>query len=205
MAKRKKTLVMSPIGSFVYPYLLRPDSYKGKDKYKTDIRIPNADAQNMIDKINEEQTKQKKRDEYLNDGEAVEYSDFYLPYTVDDDSGFTTFKATLNRLGNVGKADQFEQSPDIYDAEGNLVPEETKIYSGSKGRIRVEVYGWSNEAGVLGVSLRLKAAQITELASEQKKSAEDHGFSKVSGGFDATEVQMIEDEDGVDVSGREDY
>jgi hypothetical protein len=211
MAKKKKVMMKTGTGTFVYPYLSRPDSFKGKEKYKCDIRVPaTADKTTaLVSKIDELLENQKKLDTIMNGGEELEYVQEYVPYQTDDTSGTVTFRSSLNRKGNIGKPDEFEQRPFVFDSKNNVVPQTTDIWSGSEGELNVELNAWSMEAEggqKCGVSLRLRAAQVFAVAQRDDRKAEDFGFTAQDGGFDVTQGTFAEEGEGdVDTSEAEDY
>lgn len=208
MAKKtKKVIIVTPKGSLVWPYLLKPDSYQGKERYKATIKLSREDAASLIKACDEKLEWQKQRDAFEAGG-TVEYEEGeYLPYTVDETTGTVSFDTAMNRFGKVGKPDQFEQRPAVFDARGQVIPNTVEIYTGSLAKLRVEVFSWSLDNGKVGVSLRLLAAQVFELADrDAERSADDYGFSAEEEGYDSTApVEALEGDDEVDTSGAEDY
>ena len=211
MARKKKILHKTARGVMVYPYLTKPDSFKGKERFKCDFRVASNEPQTeellgLIEKLLENQ---KAKDKINNDGDEVTYVDEYVPYSIDENAGMMTFKTALNRLGNVGKRDQFEQRPFVYDAKGDIVPSTVEVWTGTEGILNVEVYAWSmdGEGGLkVGVSLRLRAAQIILLADRDDRKAEEYGFTAVDGGYDSNAASAPEDgEDSVDTGNHEEY
>lgn len=193
MAKAKAVTIRLPHGTFKYPYLLRPDTFKGVETYKTILRVPLPEAQPIVDQLNTMLEKAMARDTVLNDGDAVNYKEPYLPFTVDETAGFVEFTTKLKKLGGA-QGNQFEQRPAIFDSQNPPQPiTDAVIKGGSKGTVIVDAFRWGNPdeldkegKAAIGISLRLKAAQITEVCSEIVVAAEDYGFSAVEGGFDAS-------------------
>lgn len=194
MARKKKVLLTTPVGSLIYPYLIAPDAYKGEEKFKTDIRLPGEDAQtqSIVSRLTAMLESAKQKDTIMNDGDAYEYKKEHLPFSVED-NGDIILRATLKKLGNKGKPTQFEQRPAVFDGQNVPMTDPTiTIYSGSTARLNVEAYTWSmdQEGGrAVGVSLRLKAAQVLSLAERAEADADSYGFDVVEGGLDASTIE----------------
>lgn len=194
MAKKKKVSISTPVGRFIYPYLIIPDAFKGEEKFKANLRLTAEDAASIVAKLETMLVNQKMKDTVMNDGESYDYAKEHLPFDVED-NGDITLKATLKKVGNKGKPTEFEQRPDVFDGRGKpMTDPAVKIYSGSTGRISVEAYTWSmdQEGGRgVGVSLRLKAAQVLSLAERAEADADSYGFESDEDGFDASAVEGV--------------
>jgi len=57
-------------------------------------------------------------------------------------------------------------------------------------KVSAELMPWYTAMAGAGVSLRLRAVQITELVEGGAGSAEGYGFDKVEGGFVAAEKEI---------------
>lgn len=203
MAKNNISLKL-PVGTLVWPHLLVPDEYKGVESYKCNLKVPLEEGQPIIDKIQAMIEKEKKKDALNLDDDNIEYEDIYVPYTIDEEGGFVEFKTKLNRFGKTGKR-QFENSVDVFDASNppKHVPKDTDIMTGSRGSLFVNAYRWGQgKDGKLGISLRLRAAQVIEICTEVTNSAESYGFGAVDGGYD---VDTEESHGDVDAEAREAY
>lgn len=207
MAKKYDSITI-PEGTFEWPYLLVPDSYKNKDEFKVDTRVPLSTAQPIIDAIEKIRKTEKARDHMANGDTPVSYHEMdYVPYTVDEAAGFATFRAKLKKFGG-SRGNTFEQCPDVYDAQMNLLDSTTKVMAGSTGLINVVPYRWGDaDEGKIGVSLRLMGAQVLEVVSKTVRSPESHGFAAKDGGFDVNTAPAEEqDADGdINSDGREKY
>lgn len=98
-----------------------------------------------------------------------------LPYKRDENLGKIVGKAKLK--GAYG--DDKTQPPRQVDAQRNKLPADFELTTGSKVNIAVVVVPY-NSGSINGVSLRLRAVQVLELA--EYEGAEDP-FSSVDGGF----------------------
>ena len=81
----------------------------------------------------------------------------------------------------------------IYDSQGNKMPSNTNVGSGSKVRCNVELATWYVSSLGFGYTLRLKAGQIIELV-EYSGGKKDEGFETIEGGY-ITEEEYTEDSD----------
>lgn len=53
MAKSTREKISTPIGTFRYPRLNKPDTkYKPEGEYSVKVRLPEADAQPLVDRLN---------------------------------------------------------------------------------------------------------------------------------------------------------
>lgn len=207
MAKTKKQSFKTGVGVLVYPYLTKPDSYKGKERFKCNIRFPNTDPgaielKGLMDSALQHQKRIDSLQAGIQEDKVLDYETEYVGYKEED--GFITFISSLNKVGNAGKLDAFEQRPFVYDGQNNVVPEGVKVWTGSKGRLTVELNPWSMEGPKVGISLRLRAAQIIELCDRDDRAAEEWGYTKVEGGYDSR-APVADDDDDVDTTKAEQY
>jgi hypothetical protein len=100
-----------------------------------------------------------------------------LPYKRNDD-GEVVGKCKLKGAYGGDKT----QPPKQVDAQRNKLPDDFMLTSGSKVNVAVVVVPY-NTGSLNGVSLRLRAVQVLELAEMQ---GSDDPFDSVSGGFTAT-------------------
>lgn len=220
MSKKKNVQLLTPIGTLVWPYLLVPDSYKGKARYKANIRLPEAESTDMVEAIQKALKAAKTKAVALNDGDPIHWVDEYLPYEkcTGKNEGQIMFKSAINAQGRNKGGETFTNKVAVFDANGLAITDKTmEIYTGTQARIKVEVYGWTMEGKdedyegddvqlKVGVSLRLKAAQIITLGEREEPDADSFGFDAVEGGFDVTAPAPMQDADGETVTGqREEY
>jgi ATP adenylyltransferase/5',5'''-P-1,P-4-tetraphosphate phosphorylase II len=111
-----------------------------------------------------------------------------LPYKRNDD-GEVVGKCKLKGAYGGDKT----QPPKQVDAQRNKLPDDFMLTSGSKVNVAVVVVPY-NTGSLNGVSLRLRAVQVLELAEMQ---GSDDPFTSVSGGFTssvtATPVAAVDD------------
>ena len=204
MAKAKTMRL--PKGTFVYPYLTRPDEYKGVENFKCKLRVPLAEAQPTIQAM---LAQEQAKDTVMNDGEPVTYGEEpYVPYTIDETGGFVEFTTKLRRFGG-RKGSEFEQRPDVFDAQLRPLGADVDVMGGSEGCLVVAPFRWgSGKEGKIGISLRLMAAQVVKLCDKLERDAESYGFAAEEDGYDSTAPSEGDEGQGdaeVDASGRESY
>jgi hypothetical protein len=71
------------------------------------------------------------------------------------------FRITAKQGPNKGKT--FEITPPIYDNAGKLMPKTVEVWSGTTGKLCIELSSWANPKNEGGVSLKLAATQIINL------------------------------------------
>lgn len=97
------------------------------------------------------------------------------------------FKRKAQIIASDGKVIPFKVA--IFDSAGKPLID-TNVWSGSKMKVSAELMPWYTAMAGAGVSLRLRAVQITELVEGGAGSAEGYGFDKVDGGFVAAETEI---------------
>lgn len=92
---------------------------------------------------------------------------------------------------------------DVFDAKGKALKVIPDIWSGTTAIVAGELRPFSMPIGV-GISLRLNAAQIIELASGGgSKSAAGYGFGAHEGGFSADDAEEEAPAEGGEEVGEE--
>ena len=176
--KNKKIYLMSPIATLQYPYIFKADKFKNDEKYKVTFNVPIAEAQEMIKTIDDALARQVNLESLQGNTEWEE--EHYVPYEVHEAAGYVQFYSYLNRFGNKGKPDQFEQRPAVFDAQNNPIAKPIQVFNGSRGRVQTEINAWTGDKNC-GVTLRLKAVQLIEVVKQAVVSAETYGFQKTEG------------------------
>lgn len=193
MSKRPKVRVVTPIGTTRYAWLNTPDSKFDEPTYKTDLVVPEEEMQDLIEKGEEiienfynavvEELKSKGKGAKA---KKVTKLDPFI-YEEDPESGDPTgniiIRAKLKQHVQPKNGKPFKQAPELIDAFKKPIPPEVLIYSGSTGRLGLELIPYfSPKDGEVGLTKRLKVFQLKEL--------------KKGGGFDMDEL-----DDGFDVEG----
>lgn len=188
MAKAKKTVMTTDIGTLVWPHVMVADEYQGKERYKADIRLTGDAATALKDMVDNKLISAKKKQAILEDDDDIKYKSEYVGYEEEGD-GSILFKSALNRWIKKGTPQEREQRPAIFDSKGNLTTDTTlEVFSGTQARVTVEVYDWTMDGPKIGVSLRTQAVQLIKLADKPVRDADSYGFDAVEGGFDVDAV-----------------
>jgi hypothetical protein len=219
-AKQKAVRYTSPKGTFVYPYLVKPDFGQGQFAnttgiYKVNLRLSEADAQPIL------QALQPVYDQTIQDGEAkfaqlkvdvrkklkalTETPLYEVEYdqTTEEPTGFIVFKFATKASGINAKGDTWNRTIPLFDATGKAF-KPTMVSGGTVGKVSFEAAPYFIPAtAVAGVKLYLIAAQIIELSEGNSGgSASGYGFGKEegyeadTGGFtDESTATQEEDDD----------
>lgn len=204
---------MSPKGTFVWPNLNAPDTkYRPEGEFRVRLRLGEADAaafRALVDKHavaaiesarEELQAKLAAATKGAEKGKLKAQLD---KLTASESSAKPVFDDEGNETGEVefnikmpasitykegAKAGQtLKLKPDIFDAAGKAIKNPPTIWGGTVGYVAGEFRPFYTEKVGAGVSLRLKAVQIIELASAgQGRDASAYGFG-ASDGYSAPE------------------
>lgn len=201
--RKSFTKVMTAAGTLIWPKLKEPDEYKGKKSYTAKVRLSAADSAKLIEKIEKELADfwpvakaeaQKKVDEAKTGpekakakkamAEMAEADKSYKP-AYDDDGNETgeyefNFKMPDHFMGRDKKPVYIK--PDVFDAKGKVLKVVPDVWGGTKAIVAGELRPFSMPIGV-GISLRLQAVQILELATKGSggRDASAYGFGAQEG------------------------
>jgi hypothetical protein len=196
------TKVQTAKGTLIWPKLAAPDEYKGKKSYSAKIRLSEADSAKLIEQIEAElqrywpiakaELEQKVADAKTGPDKAkakkalaemAEADKSYKP-AYDDEGNETgeyefNFKMPDHFIGKDKKPVFIK--PDVFDAKGKLLKVVPEVWGGTKAIVAGELRPFSMPIGV-GISLRLKAVQIIELAAAGgSRDASSYGFGAQEG------------------------
>lgn len=181
--------IVSPEGVSKYAWLTKPDTKFDKDgHFKVNLVVSAEEAQPLIQQIDAEMKKSAEIAKEKNK-KAVKMAN--PPYeTETDDTGAETgniefkFKRKAQIIASDGKVIPFKVA--IFDSSGTPMTD-TNVWSGSKMKVSAELVHWYTAMAGAGVSLRLRAVQITELVEGGSDNASGYGFDKVDNGYVAPE------------------
>lgn len=201
MAKSKRIRLTTPLSRFVFPHLNSPDTkFDPVGTYHVDGNPLDANAGERLRRAVDEwvqaavdgvaadpdngivglDPRQKKAwDKAVAADKEITAND--PPYKAQDEEygGGFLFTFKMNPRGRTRNGEEYERSPKIFDSTGKAI--DVFVRTGTEGFISFEPYCYYSPGfGGAGVSLRLAAVQITELA-EGGGSAESFGFSEVEG------------------------
>lgn len=221
--KQKATRYTTPRGTFVYPYLTKPD-YGNESfpdpagTFKVNLRVTLESAQPILDSL------QAIHDEAVSDGEqkfaalkidarkklkALTVTPLFVEEydeTTEEPTGTVIFKFATKASG-VSKKDQtvWNRTIDLFDAKGNPIKPKM-VGGGTEGKISFEAIPYFIPGtGVAGVKLYLIAAQILELSEGSSgSSASSYGFGSEEGYEDEAEDSPFDADDSTGDSSPED-
>lgn len=188
-ARRKRPILVSPIGTALWPKLTEPETKFDPDGvYSVRLSLPEGspEAEQLITVINEA------REEALNmakeqgkRGKIKEADPPYMQeYEKDSDTptGNLLFNFKMKASGTSRDGRAWSRRPNLFDAHRNPIkPEDIDIWSGTRLRVAYTADPFFVPALGAGVSLRLQAAQIIELVQGGERTAESYGFGEEEG------------------------
>jgi hypothetical protein len=197
--KPKAQRYTSPKGTFVYPYLVKPDFGQGqfantKGIYKVNLRLSEEDAapileilQPIYDKAIQDgvqefaKLKVEARKKLKSLTETPLY-DIEYDQQTEEPTGFITFKFSTTASGTNAKGEAWKRTIDLFDAKGKAI-KPPMVGAGTEGKVSFECSPYFIPAtGVAGVKLYLCAAQILELSEGGSGgNASAYGFGQEEG------------------------
>lgn len=183
-------------GTAIWPKLNAPDTkFKAGGEFAVRIKLSAEEAQPIIDKYEAELAahfERVKAELMKGDGkDKAKAKALKLaadkPYKPEyDDEGEETGNMLLNfkmphRVPREGKADLLLY-PAIFDAAGKELKNPPEIWGGSKLVVAGQLRPFNTAIGV-GLSMRLQAVQILELATKGSRDAAGFGFGKDADGY----------------------
>jgi hypothetical protein len=203
--RKKRPAITSPIGTFRFPKLKEPDFGNAKfpkpdGEYSVQLVVQNdspefkklmsvlqphyEEAMSIADQQFKELpvgTRKKLGSVKPNDLFTVLYDK-----ETEQPTGEVVFKATAKASGVRKKGpkagSKWHFKPALFDAKGNYLKNVPDVWSGTKGRINVELSPYFIPGtGAAGLRLQLVGVQIIELVSGGQKSASSMGFEATDG------------------------
>lgn len=199
MADFKQIKLITPRGIAIFPNITRPDTKFPKNGYPvyTGKLAIDSDAAGLAEfvakceALRDEKVAEVKAELSAAKQGAKLKTLKVAPITkpeVDKETGEETGRVIINpKLVSGGKkkdGSEFTQKPDVLDSKGKLISKPPAIYGGSTLKLGVQAFGYYNaKDNEVGVSFRLKAAQIIALAEKRESFA----FGAEEGGYEADE------------------
>lgn len=207
MAKSNYVKIVSEEGVSKYAWLTTPDTKFDKDgHYKVNLAVSADKAQPLVTLIDAEMQKSM---EIAKEKSKKPVKMANAPYVTEtDEEGKETgniefkFKRKAQIITSDGKVVPFKVA--IFDSSGKPMVD-TNVWSGSKMKVSAELVPWNTAMAGAGVSLRLRAVQITELVEGGADNAKGYGFDKVEGGFTAPEKAVEENVPSNETEGETDF
>jgi hypothetical protein len=139
-------------------------------------------------------------------------NDIFTPIYDEDDepTGEVEMKLTMKASGVVKKGPRegkkWSRKPQLFDALGRPIKGKIDVWGGSELIIAfsfTEGGYFIPATGAYGIKLQLEAAQVVTLRQGGERSADDYGFGKQEGGFDAS--QISDQPEGEEDEGGDEY
>lgn len=195
MAKRNFDKVVTPVGVSQYAWLTQPDTRFDPDgHFKVNLILDTDKAAPVIKAIEENVAKAMAMAKEKVKGKAVK--DAPKPYFEELDSneeptGKTVFKFKTKAQITTKDGTLIPNRVALFDSAG--VPlTDANVWSGSEMKVSAELIPYYTAMAGAGVSLRLRAAQITHLVEGGSGNAKGYGFDEVEGYKVEEKVSSVE-------------
>lgn len=180
MAKQNFKRINTPVGVLIYPHLTEADTkFDADGSFHTKFALEGDEAADLIEALEAERdafyeswleaskdakTKAARKKQWaVADVAEVELDD------AGEETGRSIFRFKLKHNVTPKNGKPFTQTPTLFDSANQVVePDGLKLWGGSRTRMNAEVVPYAMDSSKsVGVSLRLRAVQIVELASGQ--------------------------------------
>jgi len=196
MRKRKHIKLTTPKGTAIYPWLNEPNrKFDQIGVYSVNLRMTAQDAAEFVeiitkvrDEYHGEQTKELKK--------KLKKADLPVLEVIDDqgeETGEVDLKIKL-KAGYEYDGKTITQRPTLIDAKQQPIGNDIQIGSGTTLRCGVEVAPWYVPTMGIGVSLRLRVAQIIDLVEFGGGGAAAYDFQNEEG-FETVAANLSADSD----------
>ena len=195
MAKNNNVKVVSPVGVSQYAWLTPPDTrYDETGHYKTNLIINAKQAQSLKTQIDAEIKKSVALAKEKAKGKAIKEA----PRPYDDEmidgkaSGnvIFKFKTKAKIIAKDGKV--IPNRVALFDSAGKPMID-ANVWSGSEMKVSAELIPYYTAMAGAGVSMRLRAVQVTKLVEGGSSNAKGYGFEKVKDGYEQPEAVALEE------------
>ena len=179
-----KKVIVTPLGKAVFPKINQPDfKFDEMGVYSCKLHVDEEDFNKFSAQV-EELAETAYQAELNKQGKTKLKKMQSLPVRITEEGDFEIYSKQPAKKNTSKGVLEFNVA--MYDSEGNKLPSDTNIGSGSKLRLSVEFAPWYVPSIGFGYTLRLRAAQVVELVEYSGAgggNAESMGFGKVEGGF----------------------
>jgi hypothetical protein len=196
MAKNSYVKVVSPVGVSQYAWLTTPDTrFDETGHYKTNLILKAKDALSLKTQIDGEIKKSLTLAKEKAKGKAIKQANSpYEDELVDGKpSGNVIFK--------------FKTKAQIITKDGKVIPNrvalfdsmgkpmiDANVWSGSEMKVSAELIPYYTAMAGAGVSMRLRAVQVTKLVEGGSSNAKGYGFDNVKDGYEQPEAVVAQEE-----------
>ncbi len=203
MSKQTYNKLVTPVGVSQFAWLNKPDTkFDDNGHYKVNIILDGDSAKPLIKSINDEIAKAVEMAKEKSKGKNIKTAN--TPFEEEVVEETVNGKKVMKPTGNIifkfkAKAkiimkngDVIDNKVPIFDSKGT--PMTNQVWSGSEMKASADMIPYYTAMAGAGVSLRLKAVQITKLVEGSGASSSSHGFSEVKDGYTAPEDKTFENE-----------
>jgi len=196
MTKQTYNKIVTPVGVSQYCWLNTPDTKFDKENgghFKTNLILKGSEAQTVIKSIKEEMKKSLEMAKEKTKGKEPKTANmpFEEEYIEGKPTGNIIFKFKAKAKIMMKSGDVIDIKIPIFDSKGTPIKEQ--VWSGSEMKISADMIPYYTAMAGAGVSLRLKAVQITKLVEGGAGAgAKGHGFDEIKDGYVAPEEQPTE-------------
>ena len=182
--KNNYTRVVSGVGVSQYAWLTQPDTrFDEIGHYKTNIILSGEAAEDLKSKINAEIEKSVALAKEKAKGKKVKTASAPYEDDVDDNgepTGSTVFKFKTKAQITTKDGKIIPNRVAIFDSKGTPMTD-CNVWSGSEMKVSAELVPYYTAMVGAGVSLRLRAVQITKLVEGGNGNAKGYGFGEEEG------------------------
>lgn len=196
MAKNSYVKVVSPVGVSQYAWLTTPDTrFDETGHYKTNLILKAKDAQPLVTQINAEIKKSLTLAKEKAKGKSIKQA----PSPFEDElidgkpSGNVIFKFKTKAKIITKDGKVIPNRVALFDSAGTPMID-ANIWSGSEMKVSAELIPYYTAMAGAGVSMRLRAVQITKLVEGGSSNAKGYGFEKVKDGYEQPEAVVAQEE-----------
>ena len=197
MSKMNYAKIVTPVGVSQFCWLNVPDTkFDETGHYKTNLIVNAKEGLSITKSINDEVKKAIALGAEKSKGKEVKKAN--LPFEEEYVEGKPTgniifkFKTKAKIITKDGKV--IPNKVAIFDSQGKPMTD-INIWSGSEMKVSAELIPYFTAMAGAGVSLRLRAVQITKLVEGGNANSAGHGFDKVDDGYVApAEEKTFENE-----------
>lgn len=182
--KNNYTKIVSGVGISQYAWLTQPDTrFDEIGHFKTNLILSGEDADTLKGAINEELTKSVALAKEKAKGKNIKTAPAPFEDEVDDNgepTGSTVFKFKTKAQITTRDGKIIPNKVAIFDSKGKPMVD-CNVWSGSEMKVSAELVPYFTAMVGAGVSMRLRAVQITKLVEGGAGNAKGYGFGEEEG------------------------
>jgi len=196
MAKNSYVKVVSPVGVSQYAWLTTPDTrFDETGHYKTNLILNSKDSQVLKTQISAEIKKSLTLAKEKAKGKAIKQA----PSPFEDElidgkpSGNVIFKFKTKAKIITKDGKVIPNRVALFDSMGKPMID-ANVWSGSEMKVSAELIPYYTAMAGAGVSMRLRAVQVTKLVEGGSSNAKGYGFDNVKDGYEQPEAVVAQEE-----------